>query len=107
MKQVGDEINFPGYTQKTTKFYKEKGTINIKQVQKILDSANRVAEAQNKIMKIVRIYVVNGDKRATWKSLEEFEDYYAGRVKDSEKFHDFYQVDVTTAIDIPKIKGRK
>lgn len=104
MKQVGNEVNFPGYTQKTTKFYKEKGTINIKQVEKILESANRVAKAENKTMRIVRIFVVNGDKRATWKSMEEFEDYYAGRVKNVDKFHEFFQVDVTTAVDIPKKK---
>ena len=107
MKQVGDVIQFPGYTQKTTKFYKEKGTININQLDKIIDSAIRIAKKDNLEMKIVRIYVVNGDKRATWKSIDDFMDYYAGRVDDVEKFHDFYQVDVTTAIDIPKIKGRK
>jgi len=57
-----------------------------------------VAKKQKKKMTITRIFVVNGDKKSTWKDLQEFEDYYAGRVKDVEKFHKFFQVYVTYAI---------
>lgn len=98
-KQVGEEIKFSGFTQKTTKFYKEKGTINISQLDKIVEAMKRVAKQEKKNLSIVRIYVVNGDKRASYKNLQDFEDYYEGRVKDAEKFHEFFQVDITTAVN--------
>ena len=97
-EQVGSEILFAGHKQKTTKFYKETGTINIEQLDKIVEAMHREAERAKKDMKIARIYVVNGDKRASYKSMEEFEDYYQGRVKDVEKFHEFFQIDITTIV---------
>jgi len=98
-EQVGKEIQFTGYKQKTTKIYKEKGTINIDNAEDIIKAMQKVAKKQKKEMRIVRLYVVNGDKSASYTSMESFLDYYQGRVKDAEKFHDFFQIDITTAIE--------
>lgn len=94
------ETKFEHYTQTTTQISREDGgMININKVDKILKGMRKTVEKQNKEMSIVRIYVVNGDKKATWKDVESFMDYYEGRVADPTKFHEFYQVHVTTAIE--------
>jgi hypothetical protein len=92
------EVDFAGFTQKTTQVYRNDGRLfGVNDLEKIVKSMKSVAEKQKKDMKIVRIFVVNGDKKATWSNVDEFMDYYEGRVKDESKFHDFYQVQITTA----------
>lgn len=96
-KQVGESIEFKNAIQKTTQLFKNKGsTINIEEVDQILASMRKVALQQKKTMVITRIFVVNGDKKASYKDMDEFMEYYEGRVKDVDKFHEFYQVDITT-----------
>lgn len=101
--KVVKETRFPGFDEKTTKIYKEKGTINIDKLEGIFDAMVNVAKKQNKDMRITRIYVQNGDKRSSYTSvedlLEKFQEYYQGRIKDPEKFYEFMQIDITTAID--------
>lgn len=97
-KDIGPKMKFKKFTQQTTMLYKEKGTINISEVDKIVKTLENVAKKDGKNMKITRIYVVNGDKRATYKDATSFDDYYEGRVKDVDKFHEFFQVEITTSV---------
>ncbi len=98
-KQIGQDIVFAGATQKTQQIYREKGsTIHIDEVEQIINSMQKVARNQKKNMNILRIYVVNGDKRSTWKDMDEFLEYYQGKVKDVDKFTEFYQLDITYAV---------
>lgn len=98
------EINFANMRERTTKIYKEKGTINIDTMEEIFDAMASVAKKQKKEMRITRIYVQNGEKRSSYASVEEFlekfQDYYQGRVKNPEKFYEFMQVDITTSTDL-------
>lgn len=96
-KQIGEPIEFANATQKTTMLYKDTGTININDMEKIIQSFNRVAKNKKQNTKVTRIFVVAGDKKATWNDIDEFMEYYEGRVKDADKFHEFFQVYITTA----------
>jgi hypothetical protein len=96
---VGEAIQFKKFIQKTQQIYRDKGeSINIDEVDQIINSMKTTAKKQKKIMTITRIFVVNGDKKATWKDLDTFTEYYDGKVKDVDKFHEFFQVYITYAI---------
>lgn len=98
-KQIGQDVQLVDSVQKTQQLYREKGvTINIHEVDQILDSMVNIAAKQNKTMNILRVYVVNGEKRSTWKDLDDFLAYYQGLVKETDKFTEFMQVDITYAI---------
>jgi hypothetical protein len=99
-KQVGETLEFKNIFQKTQHIYRDNGkTINIDEVDQLIGSMKANAKKQKKNMAITRIFVVNGDKKASWKDIDEFSEYYNGRVKDVDKFHEFFQVYVTYSTD--------
>jgi hypothetical protein len=85
--------------KKTTQFYKKSGMIKLNDLYKIVDSIYTVAESKNKLIKIPLIRIYNGDKVASFKTREALEEYYEGKVKDTAKFYEYFQVQITTILE--------
>jgi hypothetical protein len=90
---LGDSV------QKITQFYKSNNQIKLTDLNKILDSIRLIADRRNKIVVIPLIRVLNGDKWASFKSEEDLENYYEGKVKEVRKFTKFFQVQITTILE--------
>jgi hypothetical protein len=84
--------------KKTTQFYKKTGMIQLNDLYRIIDSIYSVAESKNKLIKIPLIRIFNGDKVASFKTQEALEEYYEGKVRNPEKFYEYFQVQITTIL---------
>ena len=102
--QVGTPIDFGRNIQKKVQIYRDgkDKTINIDQLENIFDSMKNSAQAKQQKLSIVRVYVVNGEKRSSYKDIDDFYEYYMGRVANADKFHEFNQIEITYIVQKPK-----
>ena len=103
--QIG-AVDFGRNIQKKVQIYRDQKdkTINIDQLENIFDSMKNAALQKKQKMSIVRVYVMNGEKRSSYKDIDDFYDYYMGRVANDNKFHEFNQIEITYIVQKPKAK---
>lgn len=89
-RQLNDE-----QTQVTTQFNKRKGTINKRELKAILTAVSKKGKKKHDLFSIKLIRVLNGDKWITFHDEDAIDEYYEGKVKDTEKFTHFSQFQVT------------
>ena len=106
--QLGESIDFGRNIQKKVQIYRDgkDKTINIDQLENIFDSMKNAALQKKQKMSIVRVYVMNGEKRSSYKDIDDFYDYYMGRVANADKFHEFNQIEITYIVQKPKAKTK-
>ena len=104
--QIGEPIDFGKSIQKKVQIYRDgkDKTINIDQLETIFDSMKNSAKAKKQKLSIVRVYVMNGDKRSSYKDMDDFYDYYGGRVANPDKFHEFHQIEISYIVQKSKTK---
>jgi hypothetical protein len=86
-----------GTIQETTQVYRQKGKfINARETLDIANAIKTAAIKKGIKMEVKHIFVMNGDKRATFKDVQALEDYYEGKVKDVDKFLLFSSISITT-----------
>lgn len=82
-------------TQTTVQFNKSKGTLTKKDLKGILTAVQKQGKKKHDYFDVKLIRVLNGDKWITFYDYEAIDEYYEGKVKDTSKFEDFSQVQVT------------
>jgi hypothetical protein len=73
-----------------------KTPLNHQDVQDLLTGMRAKAVQKNKMIKIPLIRVLAGTGWHSYKSQEDFDNYFEGRVNDAGKFHTFFQVEIDT-----------
>jgi hypothetical protein len=82
--------------QVTTQFHRRNNkTMNVDDVNDLIDQMYAKGTQAHDDFKCILIRVLNGDKWVTFKDFDDLEDYYSGKVKDTSKFYEFIQVQIT------------
>lgn len=85
-----------GQTQYTTQINKAKGTISITELRGLVNKIKTKGVEKYGDFTMPLIKVLNGDKWVTFSTEEAFDNYYEGKVKETEKFSEFLQLQITT-----------
>ena len=70
----------------TTQFYKENGTIDRDELDKLLNQISTKGNNKYDTFGIKLIRILNGDKWATFNDFDDLDDYYQGKVHNVDKF---------------------
>lgn len=81
--------------QVTFQIYKENSTMSLEEIRKLKQEIQRQGTIKYGNYKIALIRVLNGDKYASFKSIDDFNNYYEGKVQEVDKFQKFYQMQFT------------
>jgi hypothetical protein len=83
-------------TQVTSQFYKqEKKLLDMSDIDNLLENINDMGNKKHKHFEVLLIRVLNGANWVTFSTYDDFNDYYNGKVSNTEKFLEFSQVQIT------------
>ncbi len=98
-KKIDTKMFVDGTQQITFQYHREnKKCIKASDVEKIITNAETDGKKKHKRFRLEYVRVLNGDKWMSFKSYEDYIDYFNNVVRETTKFEEIYQLTIAVTV---------